>query len=54
MVAATVDFRDEQSVPDVEAAVPRLHAKIRGAVPEARFILVEPASASSPVDQRAA
>jgi cation diffusion facilitator family transporter len=56
VVAATVDFRDDQSVPDVEAAVPRLHCRIRAAVPHARFILVEPASAAgaSAPDRRAA
>jgi len=45
VVAATVDFRDEQSVRDVEAAVPRIHREIRRAVPEARFISIEPATA---------
>jgi cation diffusion facilitator family transporter len=54
LVAATVDFLDDQSVPDVEAAVPRLHGKIRAAVPHARFILVEPASGADPASGRRA
>jgi cation diffusion facilitator family transporter len=54
VVAAAVDFRDDQSVPDVEVAVPRLHAAIRRAAPEARFILVEPATTSPAPPQRVA
>ena len=52
VVAAAVDFRDDQSVPELEAAIPRLHAAIRRAVPEARFISVEPATAPATLSAR--